>query len=111
MDWVKIFELFSIMVCCASASYAMSMAIEFRRVKHGMGKAVSIDKFAEAVNQGVLFVFATAYMFELFVRMPVTAAVTLRLIGSLATLLSSINLKRETKKAERETKKVESESE
>ena len=85
-------QVISIVVCSAAMLYALFMSFTYARVKHEMAAAISLDKMAEAVNQAVILIFAVSYLLELFLKMPVSCAVTLRLIGSLVTLWSSRNL-------------------
>ena len=82
------------MACLA----ALTMSWWFWRAKAPIGKAVAIDKLAEAINMAVILTFAVAYYLDLFVKMSVFVAGSLRLAAIFATLISSMHLGWQTHK-------------
>ena len=101
---IKYFEWFTIVASICSVSYAGMMAWRYAKIKHAMARAVAFDKFAESINQIVILIFALSYALELFLQMPVEAAICLRLVGITATLFSSIHLDYQTRKTVAEDK-------
>lgn len=97
MTALEYLEICTIVLGILSASAAFSMSIYFARTSAGIGKAVALDKFAEGINMLVILTFAIVYFTDVFQKMPVLWAASLRILAILATLGSSLHLAYQTR--------------
>jgi hypothetical protein len=98
MDPINVLELATIIIGIIAALSSLAMGLVFSRSDIGIAKAVAFDKIAETISLSVILVFALAYYFEMFIKMPIIYALMLRLIAISATLSSSIHLAWQTRK-------------
>lgn len=88
-------EAFTVSASFVAACGAFIVSLLFLCIQRPLARAFAMDKFAEGVNMMVIFIFAYAYYMDMFVKMPLLVASSLRMVGVAATMASTIYLSRQ----------------